>query len=208
MISFAFIDANGLPTGGGVRRELPPGAVALPAPWTTADLRRLRWQDGVWVERTDIKPAPPPSAEELAARAAAALATARADAVARVNAAVDAARRRVYTDIAGQDALYLEKRAEAVRFVAFWTEPEMLEDAGPDALEDFPLLANEVGITAPTAWQLAQIWLHRSDQFKQVGAATERLRMRAIHGIETAGSEAEIDTLSIEFTEALSRLPI
>lgn len=200
MIAFAIIGPDGIPTGGGIRRALPEGAVPLTPPWTTADLPRLRWQDGAWVLR-EVKPGPAPSAEELAARAAAQLDRAKAQATDRINAAVDAYRRRFYTAIAGQDALYLEKRAEALAYIR---EAEMSGE--PRDLADYPLIANELGITAPTAWQMAQLWLHLSDAFKQIGAATERPRQVALTAIALARDPEALAAIEADFTDALSRL--
>lgn len=199
MIAFAIIDANGHPTGGGIRPALPEGAIALTPPWTTADLPRLRWTGAEWVER-DVVPVAPTKAE-LAEREAAMLARARAEAVDRVNVRIDALRARIYTNITGQDALYLEKRAEAVAYIR---QAEMSGEPGD--LADYPLLAGEVGITAPTPWQLAQIWLHRSDQFKALGTATERVRMAAMLAISGASDLDGVETALADFRAALSTL--
>ncbi|MFP5479890.1 MAG: hypothetical protein ACLGIE_09405 [Alphaproteobacteria bacterium] len=202
IISYVFLDANGIPTGGGSNRQLPEGAIPLPPPFTTMDLPRLRYHDGVWTLR-DLPAPSPPTAEETAAIALAQLAIARTRAVETVNKRAGDLRKRIYTDIAGQDTLYLEKRAEAVAYVAA-TEVQ----GEPLTLEDYPLIENEVGITAPTPWQLAQIWLHRSDQFKSAGAATERLRMRALIAVDAAPDFDALDTILADFTEALDGLPI
>lgn len=202
IIAFAFIDGAGIPTGGGSNRSLPDGAVVLPPPFTTLDLPRLQYRDGVWVER--VMPAPePPTEAQIAERAAAMLDQARVAAVDRINARVGAIRKRIYTDIPGQDALYLEKRAEAVAYVA-----AVARGAEPATLRDYPLLDNEVGITAPAAWQLAQVWLNRSDQFKRVGAATEKARIQATIAISTAPDFETIETIQRTFNEALNGLSI
>lgn len=203
MIAFAYIDKNGIPVGGGIRREVPPEGVPLTPPFTTADLPRIQFRDGAWEERTDLPVPPPPTREEIAEREAAMLAKARAEAGGRINAQVGMLRKRIYTDIPGQDALYLEKRAEAVTYIA-----AAREGGEPATLTDFPLLENETGITAPSAWQLAQLWLNRSSQFKRVGAATERLRMRALIALESATDAETIQTIETQFTEALSGLPL
>lgn len=203
MIAFAYLNDDGTPTGGGKHRELPEGAVPLTPPFTTLDLPRLRYRDGAWEERTDLPEPKPPTEAEQAERAAAMLDRARIEASAGINARVGDLRRRIYTDIPGQDAMYLEKRAEAVAYVA-----EARGRGEPATLADYPLLANEVGLTAPTAWTLAQLWLNRSDQFKRVGAATERLRMRAQIDISTAKDIKALEAIERDFTEALTRLPL
>ncbi|WP_295080907.1 hypothetical protein [Tabrizicola sp.] len=203
MIAFAYIDEKGIPTGGGIRRELPEGAVPLDSAFTTTDLPRLRFQDGTWVERDDLPPPSVPTPQELAELRAFALARARTDASLRINGLAGELRLRIYTDIPGQDALYLEKRAEAVAYVA-----EARGRGEPASLTNYPLLENELGVTAPTAWTLAQLWLNRSDQFKRVGAATERLRMQALIAIASASSFDALEAIERDFTEALSRLPL
>lgn len=264
MIAFAFVDADGISTGGGMKPTLPDGAVELTPPFTTLDLPRLMYRDGAWAERpalpvavaskygfelsglpdvgvvewTDIGTGHTETSEVLAAEfhcplpedctvnvtvtaplpwlgssviitrgkgsaeiAAQRLATARAAAIARVNERAGALRLKVYTDIPGQDALYLEKRAEALAFVA---NPK---DAD---LAYFPLLAGEVGpgLTATTAYELAQIWLNRSHLFKLVGGATETARLRAAYAIAAAPDEDAITAIERGFIEALARLPI
>lgn len=199
MIAYAFIDDQGRPTGGGMRSALPEGAVALTPPFTTLDLPRLQLVDGVWT----LREIAPPGAEDLALQRADALQAAIRTAVVRVNQRAGAMRLRIYTDIPGQDALYLEKRAEAVAFVL--ATEQMGE---PESLADFPLLAGEVGVTAPTAWQLAQIWLFRSDQFKALGAATERARMQALVALSTAPDFAAIEKIEAEFIATLGKLPV
>lgn len=200
MIAFAFVNSDGIPTSGGVRPELPEGALVLTPPFTTADLPRLLWTGTEWAER-EIEPDPEPTREELEALAAGELERARWAAITTVNAAIDTFRRRIYTNITGQDALYLEKRAEAVAFVR-----ETAATGEPRDLKDYPLLANELEITAPTAWQLAQIWLHTSDQFKALGAATERLRMIATNSIAAAPDLTSIGTAEADFRADLSKL--
>lgn len=203
MIAHAFVDPDGVPVRGGMRRELPDGAVALPLPFTTADLPRLRFRDGVWEERMDNPSPVPPSKDELAEQRVEMQIRARLLAVDRINAAAGRVRLMIYTDIPGQDALYLEKRAEAVAYVA-----EANQGGEPKTLADYPLLANETGVTAPTPYQLAQLWLNRSDQFKRVGAATERARMQALIAVSTAPDETTIETIEAAFNEALNGLPL
>jgi len=201
MIAFAILDSNGIPTGGGMAPDLPEGAVPLPEGYRTTDLRRLRFRDGAWEERSDLTPALAPTRADLAAREAAVLAQARAEATARINARTDAFRRRYYTAIAGQDALYLEKRAEALAYIR-----EAEQSGEPATLEDYPLIQNEVGVTAPTAWQLAQIWLHLSAAFRSIGAATERPRQVALNAIATAPDEETLMSIAADFAQALATL--
>ena len=203
MIAFAFVDQSGIPTGGGIRRELPDGAVALPSPFSTIDLPRLRYRNGVWEERTDLPEPAAPTEGELVERAAAMLAQARAVAVERINAAIGRLRLKVYTEIPGQAGIYMDKRAEAVAYVA-----AVEHGTPPETLADYPYLGGEVGVTAPTAWQVAQIWLHRNDTFSDIGAATEAVRRRAIVAVEGAPDFDAIETIERDFNEALNSLSL
>lgn len=207
MIAYVFVDAEGFPTGGGMRPQVPEGAIVLPAPFTTLDLPRLQYRDGEWKERP---PEPQPFAltpeevaAEQAAMAASLLARARAQGIERINRRTGDFRKRVYTDIAAQAGIYMDKRSEAVAYVA-----AVEHGTEPETLADYPYLAGEVGVTAPTAWQLAQIWLHRNDRFSEIGSATESIRRRAIVAVETAPDFDAIETIERDFTEALSSLPL
>lgn len=208
MITFAFIDQDGLPNRGGRTRELPDGAVELTPPFTIQDLPRLRYRDGAWEERPETQPFAMTAEEvaaEQAAMAAAQLASARKHSVDRVNRMVGDLRKRLITDIPGQDAIYLEKRAEALAYVA---ATEARGGAEPETPEDYELLLGEVGITAPDAWMVAQIVLNKAHQFKRVGAATEALRKTAIAAIATAPDFATLEAIEADFTQGLTGLSL
>jgi hypothetical protein len=92
-------------------------------------------------------------------------------------------RRSLYiTDLVGQDMVYLRKEAEAVAYLA---------EAAPD-LGNYPMLAAEVGVTAETAHQVAQIWLYMSQAWQGIAARLEGLRLVAGNAIAAALTEADI----------------
>lgn len=163
---------------GAAALELTDGAwdvvVKGPWPWVSAERRVVR------------------GAEAVSAN----LAGARLQAIARINAAIGARRKAFVTDIPAQEMLYLEKRSEALRYLA--------EDPEPEALDGYPLLAAEIGITAPTAWQLAQIWANQAAMLVAVAAHLETLRLGAIAAIETAATAEEIEAALDAFQDALS----
>jgi len=195
MTAFALVNADGMPTGGGTVPSwapLPAGAIELPPGKGVEDLCGLRWTGTDWVERP-VEPVWTPSPEE---QAAGLLMRARAEAVTRVNAEVSALRARFQTEGAGQAEIYADKRAEAVAFVA--------ADA-PD-LADFPLLRAEVGVSAESAWQLAQIWLWKSDSARTIRDASEAVRMQAMAAIAGAASIDEVEAVQWAFTRTLNTL--
>lgn len=77
----------------------------------------------------------------------------------------------------------MAKEAEARAFLA---EPD------PD-LADYPMLSAEVGITAPDAETLAQIWLNMVVLWRSAAAGLEALRLTTAAAIEAAGTVAEVD---------------
>jgi len=88
------------------------------------------------------------------------LAVAKAEVVARVNEAVTTARRLYLPELPGQEMIYMAKETEALRYLSL---PE------PD-LSEYPLLAAEVGLTAPSAHELAQIWANMGALWRQAAA--------------------------------------
>jgi hypothetical protein len=109
---------------------------------------------------------------------------------AKVNERAGRSRLGLVTDIPGQMAIYQAKEAEARAWLA---------DAAPQ-LADYPLIAAEVGITAPTGSELAQLWLNMAHIFRLAAAASERARMQAL-----AAVDAEAMTQIAEITSPQGR---
>ncbi|MDX5412898.1 MAG: hypothetical protein LPK02_07605 [Rhodobacterales bacterium] len=112
--------------------------------------------------------------------------------VARINAMADAVRRRFITPIIGQEMIYIEKETEARRFIAMETLP--------NDLTDFPFIASEVGVTAPSAYEVAQLYLNLGAQWRVVGSQLENLRLSSITAIESATTLSQI-TQTIAYAE-------
>ena len=118
---------------------------------------------------------------------------AKAKAVTSINMAADTIRRRYVTQITGQDMLYMTKRDEAAAYLA---------DPDPD-LTNYPLLAAEVGITAPTAYHVAQVYLGLSAIWIALVAPLETARLGAIKQIEMA---EDAETIEAAVTTACSMI--
>ncbi|GHC41739.1 hypothetical protein GCM10007291_49550 [Gemmobacter nanjingensis] len=116
------------------------------------------------------------------ARAATALEAAKAEARVTLAAAVTAARAALITDLPGQSMIYLAKEAEAARWAA---------DPAPD-LADYPLIAAEIGITAPDGASLAQIWLNLAALWRSAAADLEALRLTTRAAIDAATTLEEV----------------
>lgn len=106
--------------------------------------------------------------------------------LALVNETVGAKRLTYITDIPGQEMIYQAKEVEAKAYLAL--------QAPPATLNDFPLMKKEVGITATTSQELAQIWLNMATIWRDAAADMEEARMRASYAIQTATTTAEVVT--------------
>ena len=106
----------------------------------------------------------------------------------KLNSFVAAQRRQFISDIPGQDMIYLRKEDEGRRYLALKVEPE--------DLSAFPMLAAEVGITAPTAYQLATIWVQLSAMWTNAAAQLETFRMKMDAAIQASTTFAELEEIS------------
>lgn len=94
------------------------------------------------------------------------------------------AREGSITILPGQDMIYLAKEAEAKAY---------LQSENPN-LEDYPLLLAETGITTPTSFELAQLWLNLGVLWRQQAAQLEALRMVVNGLIEAATTKEQVDS--------------
>jgi hypothetical protein len=121
----------------------------------------------------------------------------KAQAVARVNRLRGDHRRLYITDISGQDGAYFRKHAQALAFV---------QETAPD-MADYRWIEAEVGKTAPTAWEVAQVYLNASHLFDQIGPAIESVCFTAFGAIETATDAEAIEAALAELDLALEAIP-
>lgn len=119
----------------------------------------------------------------------------RATAIAEINARAGVARGRYITVAPGQEMIYLRKETEARRYLELETPPE--------TLVDFPFMAAEIGVTASTPYELAQLWLNMSAMFEVVGSQLEQVRLQSIYAVEEADHPAVIDGILHAFKTQL-----
>lgn len=100
------------------------------------------------------------------------------------------------TDVKGQEVVYTMKRDEAVSY---------LNDSDPD-LSDYPLIAAEIGITAPTAYEVAQVYINMNTMFVETLAALENIRLTTGVTIENATEKTSVDTALANFLTNISAL--
>ncbi|MCX2699269.1 hypothetical protein [Ochrobactrum chromiisoli] len=99
----------------------------------------------------------------------------------QVDTAAENERLKYITPGNGQAMTYQQKVAEAQAFKAA-TSPQAA---------DYPLLSSEIGITAETLDEVANIVLGAFAQWQQIGAMIEAVRLGAKRDIDAAEDEAE-----------------
>lgn len=147
----------------------PDGVVrafpAAPGDWAVWD-----WATHAWSDPRD------------AAWHAARLAEARAAALAQITAMRGQARLAYITDIPGQEAIYIAKLEEARAWLA----------AVDPYIADYPLIGSEVGVTAPTPYEVAQVFLNLNALWVQVAAAIDGGCFAAEAAVQAATSPEDV----------------
>lgn len=122
----------------------------------------------------------------------------KAEAAKTVKSVVGNARLNYITDLPGQDAIYQAKENEATAYLA----------ATSPTLADYPLLNAETGITAPTATELANLWITMAQQWRSVAAQLEAARMIANASIGSATSVAEVEAALTNLETTIAALTV
>ncbi|MFO1141184.1 MAG: hypothetical protein U1E59_02145 [Amaricoccus sp.] len=129
--------------------------------------------------------------------------------ITQANAMVGAVRSSFVTVIPAQDMVYLEKAAEARRFLTAWPTPEDVPaEVSPDPELGYPFVLAEVGITAPSAHAVASIYVVGAATFRAAGAALEAVRLGTVAAIEAAETPAAIDAALAACAAALATVPV
>lgn len=126
------------------------------------------------------------------------LTQAQVRAIAEVNQTVGTLRVQYATDIPFQDGVYLSKLEEARAYAALILPPS--------TLDDFPLIAAEIGITGEDADQVAQVVLNTHALWMTVLAQLENLRLGTVKVIEDATTIAAINAALTTFQATVEAL--
>lgn len=114
--------------------------------------------------------------------------------VQRINATIGAVRQRFITTAPGQEMIYLSKETEARACIA---------EADPDPA-DYPLLAAEIGITAPDLQSVAQTVMNLAAIWRLIGAQLEQIRLLTSAQISAATSVEAVNAVVTDFHDTLS----
>lgn len=105
-------------------------------------------------------------------------------AIRRINEAAEHCRSKYITTGDGQAMTYLEKINQARSCVAV---------SSPEA-RDYPMLAGEIGITAPTLVGVAEAVINAYNQWLVIGSAIEAIRMAANAEVANSGTKDEVNS--------------
>jgi len=188
-------DASALPVAilnaAGVYPVADPGRPDDRWQAVTGPTRRIIDGRSVWRWQTGAL-----AAADYAAR----LESLRAEALTAVDAAAEAARGAYLTEGAGQAMTYLRKEARA-------REAQARIDAGtPPSAGDYPMLAAEVGITAPDLAGVVAIVIAQSDAWEAVATAIEAARLSGKASIAAATTAEAVATARDTALAALDAL--
>lgn len=126
------------------------------------------------------------------------ISTCQTAAVAAINAAIGDKRTGFITAIPGQEMIYGDKEAEALAYLAL--DPE------PADLSGFRWMPGEIGVTATTPYELAQVWVNTAAMWRIIGPQLEHLRLGTIAQVQAATTPAAIDAILSSFTTTLQAI--
>lgn len=109
----------------------------------------------------------------------------RADAMRYITALRGQARLAYITDLPGQDMLYMAKAEEARSYLA---------DPAPDPA-DYPLIMSEVGVTAPTAYEVAQVFTNLNALWRYAAGSRDAACFQAEAAVHQAPDAQTIDAI-------------
>lgn len=90
----------------------------------------------------------------------------------------------------GKHTIYAEKRTEAQRYI-----DAINSNKPPADLKNFPYLAREVGISAATPLDLANLWIMMDQAWSQVSPIIEEISIAGKSAAKSAKSQDEIDAI-------------
>jgi len=128
------------------------------------------------------------------------LKTYKAEMTSRVDEITGSARLLFITDIPGQGMIYSAKEREAVQYLE-------LDPLGTSLIVDpalFPFIFSEVGSTGGSSYEVAQVFINLSHQWRFIGSQLEQMRVGHKAQIGAATSLAAVDQVLVDCELALS----
>jgi hypothetical protein len=116
--------------------------------------------------------------------------------------AIDAAAARVRARFAAPEKhqIYSDKRAEAVRYL------EQAQGGDPIDLSSFPYLSAEIGLTADTPIDLAELWLWMDSVWRGAAAAIEQIALAAKAEVRASRDRTAMQAIVATTAETLDAI--
>lgn len=143
-------------------------------------------------------PEPEPTKEEVDAEGREKIVQTKLSGIYQVNSLIGQKRSEYITDIPGQEMTYLGKEREAREYVSVYTSPLLL----PNSI-NYPFIAADAQAFQVTAYEAAQTILNKANQWRQIGAYLESLRLTANEKIRILVEEAAIESVVTQLKETL-----
>jgi hypothetical protein len=101
----------------------------------------------------------------------------------------------------GKHVIYDKKLQEALKYV------EAVNSGKPPTdLKKFPYLRKEVGLTAPTPLELANLWIAMNESWDAVSPLIEEISLRGKYAVKSAKSQDEIDEILLNTLDQLDAI--
>jgi hypothetical protein len=117
----------------------------------------------------------------------------------RIDEKADEVRARFATP--GKHVIYDKKLQEAQRYIE-----AINSNKPPTDLKKFPYLRKEVGLTAPTPLELANLWIAMNESWDQVSPLIEEISLRGKYAVKSAKSQDEIDEILLNTLDQLDAI--
>jgi len=101
----------------------------------------------------------------------------------------------------GKHVIYDKKLQEAQKYVE-----AVNSNKPPTDLKKFPYLRKEVGLTAPTPLELANLWIAMNESWDQVSPLIEEISLRGKYAVKSAKSQDEIDEILLNTLDQLDAI--
>ena len=117
------------------------------------------------------------------------LAQAKAELMDHINIRSSEMRQPFITNVKDQSTIYQLKKEEASRY---------MNDPAP-VLSDYPLLRAEIGVTADTAENVAQVYLQMNDMFMNALSMSESIRLGHVSLVEMSNDISQLASIKSSF---------
>jgi len=112
-------------------------------------------------------------------------------------------RLKFITDLPGQDSVYRMQEEEAIAYLK--DEANKGENDPELDPSNYVAIYHQIGLVAPTAYEIAQLWVNKANLTRSEGAKIEALRQGAKNTVADATTKADIISARLRFDELVKQ---